>query len=270
MKLCLQCLIVVALGWMTAPLQAGDRPVIHAISGPKPGDKYDSTASIGIVGRLVPPMRTQVEIQLLHCLDDERFIPMGGVIVPVQDDGDFLATLIPGSPGWKGGKTILQMRLHSMRQVKTELEFEITPREDMKEIDWVVRRPKSSGIEIDIDQPKKRYRVPPGELFLLKGTFGSTMNGIDTPWVFAQLQKEKDGGQLIGATWISPSLREGKQQFFYEIEMQAPDRPEEYDLVVVPMRISLKQFFEEQRSAIPVTKVRIELKGAKSDSEKSR
>lgn len=270
MPLSLRCLIVVALGWMTALVQAGDRPVIHAMSGPKPDDKYTSTASIGIIGRLVPAMRTQVEIQLLHCLDDERFIPMGGVIVPVQDDGDFMATLIPGSPGWKGGKTILQMRLHQMRQVKTEVEFEIVPREDMNETDWVNRRPKSSGVEIDIDQPKKHYRVPPGELFLLKGTFGSTMNGKDTPLVFAQLQKAKDGRQLVGASWIGPSLREDKQQFSYEIEMQAPDREEEYDLVVVPMRISPKQFFEDQQSAIPITKVKIELRATKPDSEKSR
>lgn len=268
MKLTLHTAIVIYLGWMTAALHAGDRPMIVAVGGPKPGDKYTSTASIGFTGRVVPALRTQVEIQVLHRLDDERFIPMGGVTIPTQEDGQFLGTLIPGNPGWKGGKTILRMRLHPMRQVQSEVEFEIVPREDTTENTWIIRRPKSSGVEIDVDQPKKHYRVGPGELFLVKGTFGSAILGQDTPPVFAELRKDKDGRQLIGQTWIGPSIREDKQLFSYEIEMQAPDREEEFDLVVVPMRISAKQFFDDQRLAIPVTKVRIKSKAKKAESDK--
>lgn len=268
MKLILKCAIVIYLGWMTAALQAGDRPAILAVAGPKPGDKYSSTASVAFNGRVIPAVRTQVEIQMLHRLDDERFIPMGGVTIRTQEDGQFLGTLIPGSPGWKGGKTILRMRLESMRQVQSEVEFEIVPREDVTESSWIIRRPKSSGVEIDIDQPKKLYRVGPGELFLIKGTFGSAILGEDTPPVFAELRKEMDGRTLIGQTWYGPSIREEKQLFSYEIEMQAPGLETEFDLVVVPMRTSPKQFFEDRRLAIPVTKVRIQSKAKSAESDK--
>jgi hypothetical protein len=111
--------------------------------------------------------------------------------------------------------------------------------------DIAIHPPRSSGVTIDSDRPERAHQVPPGQRFLVHGTFPlrNEAGRFQGPSVLASIQKPGAAGQpvIIGAN-SAMSFADDKDRHlhWFEIELTAPTTAGAYRLELRPMAPGLE------------------------------
>ncbi|HEX6986896.1 MAG TPA: hypothetical protein VF170_16080 [Planctomycetaceae bacterium] len=218
-----------------APRTGPGRPVL-TILHPQENDSYVTRSSVAVQGRLSRPVYGNVDVRLYHEGPNKALIPQGGASVVLHGEDEFGCTVFPAATGWRAGRTVLEVELNQMRQVRTRREFTVVEPADGRPRTLPVHvDPPSAGLIADLDENPVQAAVPPGHRFLIEGTFEwtpptVTRDVIQGPSCRAEIRDDRG---VIMQSGGGLSFRDVGDRWWYEIELTAPREAGAYTLAVV-------------------------------------
>ena len=220
----------------TVPAMAGDLPVMQLLEPGGPPQKYAQSSNMLVLGTVTPPIESNVRIQLYEVREGDRLFMLTGTDdIKLDSKGQFMSSLLPSAKGWPVGQMRVVVTLTGLRQVKKWTTVEIVKLNDIPDEEFETKMLEVSDVIVDAERPDDSYQIAGKHTFLIRGRFVKKegLRGNQGPLVHAKivLPASNRNPEIIYQSTTAISLPEGApDHFWYEILIDAPEKPENYKL----------------------------------------